>query len=473
MKPAVKQSYIALLMLLMSLLVLPMAAMAQDSGGGQAGAGGFVRTDVYGGSGDSIGGSVYGGGGGTVGGGVSGCKKLEAGSPDEWKKLLNPSVSPGKVTFIIAPGYCDTEFSLTSYSYPEGVVPKPDSKPYEKEAVYQNATATFGPGTHSLQVELPCGYYRLDFYNGPANAKLDAGYGPPSNLLVDWLVNSTANTCSSGSDASSGSGLDDSGSSGSIGGFSSVTPPAVVIEGYDYLDVKALCSEQKGKYRFQLSNRNQTDLSIHYMLTNQSVWTQMLLPAGGTKLIEIVSGQEAPLRLEINGVQKVAARASMDMCSSDSGSSSSDSSSAGAGSTNGGSYSGSSSGSSSSTGSSTNVNASGGGSSAGSTNGSTSGPGRTGGTNGSGTATLDNTQIPAGAAELPGPVQAVSGNDSGTMSGSAQIASETESLNNEPVALGYATLPQTGEGFPWSWYTAGALLVTLGLTFALRTRRNG
>ena len=89
------------------------------------------------------------------------------------------------VTFTVPSGMNDT---LTLVSY---IAPGPsfsDSTAYE-QVIYQQATGTFTPGTHSLTVNIPNSYYQIDFVCGPAIAQLEPNenhdaYGPDSaNIL--------------------------------------------------------------------------------------------------------------------------------------------------------------------------------------------------------------------------------------------------------------------------------------------------
>ncbi|UUZ92943.1 hypothetical protein LJK87_48205 [Paenibacillus sp. P25] len=328
-------------------------------------------------------------------------------------KPLNSSISPGKVTFTIPDGYCSTEISFTSYSYPVGVTPEPSGKPYEKAAVYSNVTASYGPGTHTVQTDLPCGYWSLELYKGSVTAQLNTENGHAADQQIARLVNSVVNSCSSSSDSSdssSDSGSSGSGSSSGGSGAGTIADP-VVIESFDFLDAKALCTEKDGVYRFQLTNRNSSDLTISYSLAGQKVWTETVLPAGGTKTIEIVSDQAAPLQLTVNGTTKTVARAAADKCSSSGGS------------TGGGTGTGTGTG----------------------TNGTGGTPNGSGGTP-NGLENLGNSPVPTGPAQSPAP--SASGNGQGT----AGTDSGNGAQDNGPIPLGYSSLPQTGESFPWGYY---------------------
>ena len=89
------------------------------------------------------------------------------------------------VTFTVPAGMNDP---LTLVSY---IAPRPtfsDSTAYQ-QVIYQQATGTFAPGTHSLTVQIPNSYYQIDFVCGVAISQLEPNqnnnaYGPDSaNIL--------------------------------------------------------------------------------------------------------------------------------------------------------------------------------------------------------------------------------------------------------------------------------------------------
>jgi hypothetical protein len=85
------------------------------------------------------------------------------------------------VTFTVPSGMNDT-LTLVSYIAPGATFS--DSTAY-KQVIYQQATGTFTPGTHSLTVRVPNSYYQIDFVCGTAIAQLEpGGYGPDgANIL--------------------------------------------------------------------------------------------------------------------------------------------------------------------------------------------------------------------------------------------------------------------------------------------------
>ena len=89
------------------------------------------------------------------------------------------------VTFTVPSGMND-QLTLVSYIAPGSSFS--DSTAYE-QVIYQQATGTFAPGTHSLTVSIPNSDYQIDFVCGPAIAQLEPNqnndaYGPDSaNVL--------------------------------------------------------------------------------------------------------------------------------------------------------------------------------------------------------------------------------------------------------------------------------------------------
>ncbi len=89
------------------------------------------------------------------------------------------------VTFTVPTGMND-QLTLLSYIAPGSSFS--DSTAYE-QVIYQQATGTFAPGTHSLTVQIPNSYYQIDFVCGPPIDQLEPSqnndaYGPDSaNIL--------------------------------------------------------------------------------------------------------------------------------------------------------------------------------------------------------------------------------------------------------------------------------------------------
>ena len=101
---------------------------------------------------------------------------------------LDGNTQPGDkvtVTFTVPAGMNDT-LTLVSYSAPGSSFS--DSTAYEQE-IYQQASGTFAPGTHTLTVQIPSCDYQIDFVCGQAINQLEPNqnndaYGPDSaNVL--------------------------------------------------------------------------------------------------------------------------------------------------------------------------------------------------------------------------------------------------------------------------------------------------
>ncbi len=81
------------------------------------------------------------------------------------------------VTFTVTPGMNDT-LTLVSYTAPGSSF---DSTTAYQQQIFDEATGTFGPGTHSLTVLIPNCYYQIDFVCGQAiNVLGPQNYGPDS-----------------------------------------------------------------------------------------------------------------------------------------------------------------------------------------------------------------------------------------------------------------------------------------------------
>ncbi len=89
------------------------------------------------------------------------------------------------VTFTVPSGMND-QLTLVSYVAPGSSFN--DSTAYQ-QAIYQQDTGTFGPGTHTMAVPIPNSYYQIDFVCGAALTQLEPtqnnnAYGPDSaNIL--------------------------------------------------------------------------------------------------------------------------------------------------------------------------------------------------------------------------------------------------------------------------------------------------
>ncbi|NGM84647.1 hypothetical protein G5B47_19795 [Paenibacillus sp. 7124] len=103
-------------------------------------------------------------------------------------QYFNSDVQGGTATFTVPEGIREVEISFSSYIYPEGVIPQEDGKPYENQHVYDNVTETYGPGTHTVHVDLPeSGYWQTDLYLGPVVETLtESGHSLDSIIDADF-----------------------------------------------------------------------------------------------------------------------------------------------------------------------------------------------------------------------------------------------------------------------------------------------
>ncbi len=69
------------------------------------------------------------------------------------------------VTFTVPSGSSAMQYTLVSYNAPDSYFNASDAS---QQTVFQVATGTFGPGTHTLTVTLPTNYYQIDFVCGAA-----------------------------------------------------------------------------------------------------------------------------------------------------------------------------------------------------------------------------------------------------------------------------------------------------------------
>ncbi|MGD0389906.1 MAG: SpaA isopeptide-forming pilin-related protein, partial [Tepidisphaeraceae bacterium] len=73
------------------------------------------------------------------------------------------------VTFTVPSGSAAMQYTLVSYNAPDSYFNASDAS---EQTIYQEATGTFGPGTHTLTVTLPNNYYQVDFVCGAAITQL-------------------------------------------------------------------------------------------------------------------------------------------------------------------------------------------------------------------------------------------------------------------------------------------------------------
>ncbi|SDD02292.1 LPXTG-motif cell wall anchor domain-containing protein [Paenibacillus sp. UNCCL117] len=217
-----------------------------------------VQAEVDKGS-ESVGQAVY----------SNACTPIVATTQPVWQSILKPTMTAGKVTFTIPDEYCSIELSFTSYAFQGNIQPDYMGRPYNKQYVFDNKTATYGPGTHTVEIDMPCGYWQIDLYSGPLIESVP--YGHPAALLIKALVNYQDNNC----------------------------PPDPEPPSLDLIDVTVMCVNTTGTARFELNNRNDSDVTLEYALADQS--GQVTLGANETKVIEIVSNSSELLKLSLNG----------------------------------------------------------------------------------------------------------------------------------------------------------------------------
>ncbi|MEK8131419.1 LPXTG cell wall anchor domain-containing protein [Paenibacillus filicis] len=213
------------------------------------------------------------------------CKPWTATTQPVWQSILKPNLTAGKVTFTIPEGYCDIQLSFSSYGYKDNVQPNYMGAPYNKQYLYDNKTAIYGPGTYTVEVNIPCGYWQLDLYKGPVISSIP--YGHPAALLIKALVNYQVNSCTPEPE-----------------------PPSL-----DLIDASALCVNTAGVLRFELTNRNTSSVTVDYTLGGTT--GQVTLEAHASKVIEIVSNSTAILQVALNGVSKNTVAANPASCPPD------------------------------------------------------------------------------------------------------------------------------------------------------------
>ncbi|MFC0469021.1 hypothetical protein ACFFHM_00185 [Halalkalibacter kiskunsagensis] len=99
-------------------------------------------------------------------------------------QFFHSSVINGTATFTVPEGMDPIEISFTSYSYPEGTVLQEDGKPYEGQTSFDNVTDVYGPGTYTIEVDLPNGDWQTDLYVG-SEIKVLTECGHPINKIID------------------------------------------------------------------------------------------------------------------------------------------------------------------------------------------------------------------------------------------------------------------------------------------------
>ncbi|MDR4945190.1 hypothetical protein [Neobacillus cucumis] len=99
-------------------------------------------------------------------------------------QFFHASVKGGEATFTVPAGMEPIQISFTSYAYPEGIVPQADGEPYAGQTAFKNVTKVYGPGTYTVDVDLPNGYFQTDLYLGPKIEKLTASGHPMDKIIA-------------------------------------------------------------------------------------------------------------------------------------------------------------------------------------------------------------------------------------------------------------------------------------------------
>ena len=96
-------------------------------------------------------------------------------------KNAGSKVVGGKATLVVPAGTCPVQVSFTSYMLPKGSI-----RPFEAQVVFDNVTATYGPGTHTINVNMPACGWQSDLYLGPLQAQLIPNVGHISSTIFAW-----------------------------------------------------------------------------------------------------------------------------------------------------------------------------------------------------------------------------------------------------------------------------------------------
>ncbi len=134
------------------------------------------------------------------------------------------------VTFTVTPGMTD-QLTLISYTAPSATF---SSNTAYQQVIYDEATGTFAPGTHTLTVLIPNCYYQIDFVCGPAITPLGpttyAGnsYGPDSANIFYTAQNRLISADNGGTNACSTSQAPATGHFGAVSLWSNSTGQALI-----------------------------------------------------------------------------------------------------------------------------------------------------------------------------------------------------------------------------------------------------
>jgi hypothetical protein len=83
------------------------------------------------------------------------------------------SVEGGTASFTVKEDSCLVKISFSSYDLPNGYI-----RPFEEQVLYDNITETYGPGDHTVMIQLPDCNWQTDLYYGPLQP-----YAPHERLI--------------------------------------------------------------------------------------------------------------------------------------------------------------------------------------------------------------------------------------------------------------------------------------------------
>ena len=103
-------------------------------------------------------------------------------------RVAGSRVQDGTATLVVPQGACPVEVSFSSYDLPHCKI-----RPFEDQRLRDNVTGTYGPGTHTITVDIPANCWQSDLYTGPVLPHLIPKVGHPGDRLIRWdLDNSPA-----------------------------------------------------------------------------------------------------------------------------------------------------------------------------------------------------------------------------------------------------------------------------------------
>ncbi len=119
------------------------------------------------------------------------CKTYTYNDLKQYNANSKNSVVAGQATLELPHDACPVEVSFTSYALPGG-----EASPFEDQVLYRNKTAKYGPGTHTINIDVPACTWQTDLYMGPVIPELTTS-GHPSGVLFAWDLYTNGDTQSS------------------------------------------------------------------------------------------------------------------------------------------------------------------------------------------------------------------------------------------------------------------------------------